>query len=288
MSEPIASVVIAAHNEEPVIGRCLNHLTADAATGELEVVVVANACTDRTAQVARAAGARVVETATPGKAHALGLGDRECRAFPRVYLDADVDLSAASVRRMVAALDEQGAMACAPAPHYDLSGTSRIAARFHRVFEQLVSGRRGLAGTGVYVLSRQGHRRVFPLPRIISDDGWVHRGFTEAERMVVPDARSVVRPARTLSAVVRRRARVRLGNRELDRLGRPAHGPAVGGGELVALVRGGDVGWADAALFVAVLLAERTLARWRALRGAGSHWSADRGSRADVSGTVRL
>ncbi len=44
---PRASVVIPAHNEEHVIGRCLDRL-AQSASSELEVVVVANGCTDRT------------------------------------------------------------------------------------------------------------------------------------------------------------------------------------------------------------------------------------------------
>jgi glycosyltransferase involved in cell wall biosynthesis len=270
--------VIAAHDEEAVIARCLRTLTADAKPGELDVIVVANGCRDRTAQIARAERVRVVETPVPGKAHAIGLGDAECRTFPRLYLDADVDLDTASVRRMVAAI-ERGALACAPVPHYDLSGVSRVAARFHRVFERLVAGRRGLSGTGAYLLGQEGHGRVFPLPHVISDDGWVHRTFSASERQAVADARSVVRPARTVRAVIRRRARVRLGNRELDRLGRKAHEPAVGAGELMSLVRSREVGVVDATCFLAVLVADKVVARWRDLRGTSTTWSADRDTR---------
>ncbi|GAB3911511.1 hypothetical protein GCM10029964_117600 [Kibdelosporangium lantanae] len=82
VAEPVVSVVIAAHNEESVIARCLRTLSGSAKPGELDVVVVANGCTDRTAQIARAERARVVETPTAGKANALNLGDKECRAFP--------------------------------------------------------------------------------------------------------------------------------------------------------------------------------------------------------------
>nr|BFE85750.1 hypothetical protein GCM10020093_083510 [Planobispora longispora] len=60
MAEPVsaaipahsASVVIPAHNEEGVLRRCLDGLLAGTEPGELDVVVVANACTDRTADVA--------------------------------------------------------------------------------------------------------------------------------------------------------------------------------------------------------------------------------------------
>lgn len=82
MTTPLASVVIPAHDERTVIGRCLRSLADGALPGELDVIVVANACHDDTAEIARAAGARVVETPVAGKSHALGLGDARCRAFP--------------------------------------------------------------------------------------------------------------------------------------------------------------------------------------------------------------
>jgi glycosyltransferase involved in cell wall biosynthesis len=278
VAEPVVSVVIAAHDEEAVIARCLRALTSDAKPGELDVIVVANACGDRTAQIARAERVRVVETPVAGKAHALGLGDAECRTFPRLYLDADVDLDTASLRRMLTAI-ERGALACSPVPEYDLAGVSRVARRFHRVFERLLAGRRGLSGTGAYLLSKEGHGRVFPLPLVISDDGWVHRSFSASERQSVEGARSVVRPARTVRAVIRRRARVRLGNQELDRLGRKAEDPPIGMGALASLVRRRQVGVLDALCFLTVLAADKIVARWRRLRGTDGTWSADRGTR---------
>lgn len=274
VGDPIASVVIAAHEEEAVIARCLRSLTADAKPGELDIVVVANACTDRTAQIARAERARVIETPIAGKAHALVLGDAECRTFPRLYLDADVDLDMASLRRMLKAID-RGALACSPVPEYDLTGVSRVAARFHRVHDQLLAARRGLSGTGAYLLSKEGHARVFPLPVVISDDGFVHRAFSASERQSVTGARSVVRPARTVRAVIRRRARVRLGNRELDLLGRKAEELPVGMGSLGALVRRGQVRVLDALWFLVVLIADKLVARWRRLRGKDATWSPD-------------
>jgi glycosyltransferase involved in cell wall biosynthesis len=278
VAEPVVSVVIAAHNEESVIARCLWSLSGSAKPGELDVVVVANACDDRTAQIARAERIRVVETPVAGKAHALGLGDAECRTFPRLYLDADVDLDTESLRRMLKAID-RGALACSPIPDYDLAGVSAVAKRFHRVFEKLVADRRGLSGAGAYLLSEEGHGRVFPLPLVISDDGWVHRTFSASERQSVEGARSVVRPARTVRAVIRRRARVRLGNRELDSLGRKADDPPLGMGALGALVRRRQVGVLDAVCFLTVLFADKVVARWRRMRGNDKTWSADRGSR---------
>ncbi|MBO2463663.1 glycosyltransferase [Actinomadura violacea] len=69
----IAGVVVPAHDEQLRIGRCLAALRLTGAP----VVVVADACTDGTARVARAHGATVIETAgrNVGRARAAGVAE---------------------------------------------------------------------------------------------------------------------------------------------------------------------------------------------------------------------
>jgi cellulose synthase/poly-beta-1,6-N-acetylglucosamine synthase-like glycosyltransferase len=130
---PIASVAVPAHNEEPVLERSLQRLLADAAPGELDVIVVANACTDATAEVARRAGVRVLESPVPGKVAALLRGDAHSCVFPRVYLDADVELSVGSVRALIAALGsaKRTGLRSSPqaGPHCGLLGSPACARR---------------------------------------------------------------------------------------------------------------------------------------------------------------
>jgi glycosyltransferase involved in cell wall biosynthesis len=272
---PIAGVVIPAHNEERGIARSLSLLG-----NEFDVVVVANACTDATADVARAAGVKVVETPVAGKVHALALGDEVCATFPRVYLDADVDLTAESLRAMVSELTaDDTALACAPVPELDLAGCSRVAAGFHRTIARLLAHRRGLSGTGAYMVTERGHARIFPMPAVVNDDGYVQRRFSLAEKRIVRSAHAVVRPAKTVPALVRRRARVRLGNRQLDALGLTGHEPPLALGELRRLVSSREVSRRDAACFLAVLAVEKVLARWRRLTGVTGEWSTDRTTR---------
>jgi hypothetical protein len=276
--QPIASIVVPAHNEEAVIAANLRRLLNGTAPGEFDVIVVPNGCSDRTAERARSVdGVRVVESPAPGKIEALHLGDAHCRTFPRIYLDADVELDANSVRALVDAAAQPGVLACAPVPRLDLTGVSWLARRTHRVHDRLVAPNRALAGVGVYVITEAGHPRVFPMPQIISDDGWVHGSFAPHERLVVPEAVSVVRPARTVAAHLRRRVRVRLGNRELAAAGRAAPEGRIGLGHLVTLVRQRGVGPFDAGCYLAVLAADRTLTR---LRRGSAGWGSDRGSRA--------
>ncbi|MER6943916.1 glycosyltransferase [Nonomuraea sp. NPDC000554] len=278
--DPIAGVVIPAHEEEAGIAAGLAQLLSGARPGEFEVVVVANACTDRTAEVARGAGVRVLETPEPGKANALRLGDAACRTFPRLYLDADVELTCESARALVAALAEPGVLACAPTPGWDLDGAGPVARRLHRVHDALVAPSRGLAGVGCYALSEEGHARVFPLPDVISDDGWAHAGFAPEERRSVPGARTRVRPARSVAAHLRRRVRVRLGNRQLAELGRPVTAQPLRLGMLAALVRQRKAGPLDAACYLAVLMVDRVASRLR--RNRQVSWGRDTSSRPAV------
>jgi hypothetical protein len=136
---------------------------------------------------------------------------------------------------------------------------------------------RALAGVGVYVLTEAGHARVFPLPDVISDDGWVHNSLAPSERVVVPEAVSVVRPARTVRAYLRRRLRVRAGNRQLAALGHPAPQGRLRPGTLLELVRSRQVSPLDAACYLGVLLLDMVAARLRSRRQV--RWGSDATSR---------
>ncbi|MFI9555983.1 glycosyltransferase [Nonomuraea endophytica] len=274
---PVASIVIPAHNEEAVIAAGLDRLLDGAAPGEFEVIVVANACADATVSAAARPGVRVLETSVAGKANALRMGDAACGVFPRVYADADVGLDADSARALAAVLARPGVLAAAPRPVWDLEGATWVARRVHRVHDALVAPHRALAGVGVYALGKEGHARVFPLPDVLSDDGWVHASFAPHERVVVDGASSVVRPARSVRAHLRRRVRVRLGNRQLAELGRPVNAVPLRLGDLGALLRAGRVSVLDAGCYLAVLLADRLLTRVR--RGRPADWGTDTSSR---------
>jgi glycosyltransferase involved in cell wall biosynthesis len=276
-TQPIASIVLPACNEAAVLGRTLDSLVGGAAPGEFDVLVVANGCTDSTAEVAARAGVRVLETATPGKANALRLGDEACTGFPRVYLDADVVVTADDLRLVVAALQEPGVLAAAPAPQLNLDGASWVMRRVHKVHDTLVGPSRALAGVGIYALDADGHARVFPMPDVLADDEWVHRSFAPDERTVVAAARSVVRPALTVSAHLRRRVRVRLGNRQLEALGKPSAHGRLRLRSLGRLVRQREVGALDATCYLAVLVVDRVMSRRQ--RGREVTWAADTTSR---------
>lgn len=112
--------VIAAHNEESVIGNLVRSIKAQRYDGLIDCYVVADACTDRTAEVAREAGAIVWERndlARRGKSWVLDfafdriLNQQECPYEGFFVMDADNVISPDYVEIMNKAFD-QGFLVC--------------------------------------------------------------------------------------------------------------------------------------------------------------------------------
>lgn len=215
------SVIIPASNEEALIGACLDALLAQApAPGDLDVIVAANACRDRTVPIALGFGpafeARgwsltVLDIAEPGKPNALNRGDAEARHALRIYLDADVQCGAGLLARLADALDTPaaryatGRLTVAPA-------RSWITRRYAAIWTRLPFMARGTApGAGLFAVNAAGRARWERFPDIISDDTYVRLLFAPAERIEVEDpylwplpegARNLVRVRRRQDAGV--------------------------------------------------------------------------------------
>ncbi|MFI1995216.1 glycosyltransferase [Actinoplanes sp. NPDC020271] len=206
----MTSVVIAAHNEAAVIGRCLDTLLADAAPGEFDVTVVANGCTDDTVRVARDRGVRVIDLPEPGKAGALNAGDEVAVGFPRIYLDADINLTTSGLRDLVAA--------CASSPaatarrELDVTGRPIPVRAYFSVHRHLPALRTGLFGRGVIALSADGRARFERFPDMVADDLFVDSLFTLDEKQHVDTVVSVVATPLRTRELVRRLIRIRAGN----------------------------------------------------------------------------
>lgn len=222
----LASVVIPAHDEEASIGRTLRALRTGVAGDDFDVVVVCNGCTDRTAEAARRADprARVVEIAQPSKNEAVRAGNASTDVFPRVHLDADIELTGTAVLDLLVPVTSGQVLATAPLRSVPRAGCSPWVRWYYDVWEALPHVESGLFGRGVVVLSEAGQERVESQARMLNDDLGMSDAFAPEERRVVTSAVAVVRPPRTLRDLVRRRVRVATGNAQAAALGvrRPA------------------------------------------------------------------
>jgi glycosyltransferase involved in cell wall biosynthesis len=215
------SVVIPAHNEASVIDKCLSALLADSRPGELDIVVVANGCSDDTARIAAARPqVRVIELAESGKANALNVGDAAAVGFPRVYLDADVVLTPGALRQFAAALHSDGRAGAAPLavmPRRQLvtRGRPLLVRGFYAVNSRLSIYGDALFGRGAMAISEAGRARFVAFPDSMADDTFLDSQFASAEKREVTEAVSFVEvPMRSLD-LIRVQTRIRLGNAKL-------------------------------------------------------------------------
>lgn len=230
------TVVMPAHDEANVIGTALRGIL-DAPESDLEVIVVANGCTDRTVERAQDAGARVrvIEVAEASKIAALNAGSREAESYPVAYVDADVTVSGRDLVQLAQGLFDSGAHVAAPKMRVR-SSPSWWVRQYYRVWELTGYRSEGHIGSGVYMLTPQGRERFEDFPAVIADDLFVQRLFAPSERYTPDDLFFSVDAPRSLRALTRRNTRIAAGNRQLAQV-YPDLAPPGGGIGARTLVR---------------------------------------------------
>ncbi len=105
MAEPRVSFIVPAHDEEAVVGAAVRAIraAADACDEAYEVIVVDDASTDRTAEVAAEAGARVVPADVRQISRSRNAGAAAARGDWFVFVDADTIIDAPVVAATLAA-----------------------------------------------------------------------------------------------------------------------------------------------------------------------------------------
>ncbi len=274
--------MIPAHNESQVIGRLLGQLIPASAADELSVLVVANGCTDDTAEVAASygPGVRVVSVPVASKHAALAASYDLAADFPRIYVDADVELRARDVRALAAALRQPGVLAAAPERTLATTGSSWPVRWFYDVWARLPEVRNGLWGRGVIAVDSRGQERLAALPPLLGDDLAASLSFAPHERAIVTDARVVVHVPRRVTDLLRVRIRTATGLAQLEQA---EHAPESTArtrvSDLAAIVRNEPL----MAPRVAVFLFMAAFARLKARRAVAScdysTWLRDESSR---------
>jgi glycosyltransferase involved in cell wall biosynthesis len=99
MLSRLITIIIPAHNEEGYLGQTLEALLRQNYPW-LEVIVVANGCTDRTAEVAKGKCDRLIVLSQKSLGVARNLGARMARGELIVFLDADTTLEPLTLQRI--------------------------------------------------------------------------------------------------------------------------------------------------------------------------------------------
>ena len=278
----MTSIIIPAHNEERVVAATLKELIDGAVSGELEIIVVCNGCTDNTAEVVASFGStiRCIETELASKANALNLGDAAASGFPRFYLDADVVLTLDAIQQTAEILHAGRFLAAAPQMEIDFRIASWPVRAYYKVWQQLPYVQIGMIGAGVYALSQEGRERFDKFPAIIADDRFIRALFKEHERTAVSSCSSLVRAPATLSALVKIKTRSRLGGYQFEQIfpqlidnERKDYGSAIFNSmKLVKL-------WPALLVYLLVNLFCRSKSRWQLNNNLVNAWERDETSR---------
>ena len=126
------SVVVTTRNEEANIANCISSF--DGFRDDVEIIVVDNASTDRTKEIAASLGARVFDKG-PERSAQRNLGWREASADWVVVLDADMILPRPAVEEILRICEGSGGGAAYWIPEVRTGSGIRVKARnFERSF----------------------------------------------------------------------------------------------------------------------------------------------------------
>jgi glycosyltransferase involved in cell wall biosynthesis len=258
ISRVTGSIVVPAHDEAPVIGRTLNALQDGLDLRDVEILVVANGCSDDTAEVARtlASQANVIEIAQASKAEALRTGDRAATRMPRLYVDADVSLTGTAAAATLRAL-ATGAVAARPPAVYDTAAATWPVRSYYRARSKMASMHTHAWGAGVYGLSEQARERFSEFPDVVGDDLWIDQLLAPGELQVVDTDPVVVRTPRDSRRLLRILRRAQHGKREPGDSAPNGSTQSAALRDLRQVARSGRGGWIDAVVYAAFALAAR-------------------------------
>ena len=197
---PPLSLVIAAHDEEAVIGRKVADALAQEYPG-LEVIVACDGCTDATAERARAAGAHaVLELPRGGKIRAQDAGVERASGAIVAFSDANATLDPGALRELVAPFaDERVGYVCGQVTFVNEAGTNQegLYWRYEMALRALESRLASVTGGNgaIYATRREAYLVVDPVmghdlsfPFNLVRRGWrcVYRPGARATEKMVP------------------------------------------------------------------------------------------------------
>lgn len=191
----LTSVLIPAHNEADYLPACLDALLAsDPVPAQVEIIVIANGCTDATAAIALGYDARfaskgwrlvVLDLEQGGKLSAWNAGEAAAKGDVLIYLDADVRVAPALVDQLTRALSVDLPRYASGVPNVTVQ-TDALTRAYTRFWCTTPFMTHGVPGFGVFAMNLEGRARWQSWPDIISDDTFARLNFTPSERIRVP------------------------------------------------------------------------------------------------------
>lgn len=134
------SVIVPAHNEEQYIGKCLQAIrTAEEQTesGSVQIIVVANRCTDKTAEIAAQYGAEVIENQDKCIASIRNAGAKAAAGEILVTVDADTCIAPETFTEIRTLLESGRYIGGGAVPTFDRASLGIAVSTFYVLLQML-------------------------------------------------------------------------------------------------------------------------------------------------------
>ncbi len=134
------SVIVPAHNEEQYIGKCLRAIrTAEEQTesGSVQIIVVANRCTDKTAEIAAQFGAEVIENQDKCIASIRNAGAKAAAGGILVTVDADTYIAPETFTEIRTLLESGRYIGGGAVPTFDRASLGIAVSTFYVLLQML-------------------------------------------------------------------------------------------------------------------------------------------------------
>lgn len=133
MKELTISLIIPAYNEEKYIGECLDYVIKNSSNKLLEIIVIDNASTDKTKEIAlKYKGVRVVYEEQKGLTRARQRGFIEAKGDILAYIDADTHMPEGWLDTVINEFRKNKNLACLSGPglYWDIPKTQQFLVKY--------------------------------------------------------------------------------------------------------------------------------------------------------------
>ena len=216
----LPTVIVPAYNEASSIATLLAQIVDGVYGEEYQVIVACNGCLDNTVEIVRRQFPEIscLDIGTPSKTNAINTAEALRPGFPRIYIDADVQISCRSVTRLIHTLQsENSPLVVAPRAVPLTEASDRLVQWFYAAWQKTVYFIEDGFGSGVYGLNRAARETFSVFPDLISDDGFVRALGPDVRLQVCEESRSRVQVPRSIKDLLAIKVRSKLGKLELMR-----------------------------------------------------------------------
>lgn len=284
-----ATIIIAAYNESSVIRQTLARLGENNLPDQYQILVVCNGCTDNTEEIVRNEFRNVhcLSLAKASKALAIRHAESLNPGFPRLYLDADIILSAEDAVSLIALLrDQESAALLIPSSKILTSSSSTSVQRFYRYWYSTRHVQDSGYGAGTYLLNQQGRGRFGSWPDLVADDAFIRSQFSFDEIRLEKSINVEVKAPKNLWSLIKVKTRSKFGNIELkayledrqtdSRNHKTNHRTKKDPRPLLS--SGDSANWCDQITYILVNLVALGMAKWQLVNGK-KKWLRDNSNR---------